>query len=155
VWSVHHIRWHIINTNMCAYTRPLRDFNSGIAGSYPVGFFPNTDLAWTVHYETQMAVVSILSPWYGTLRGNVLLDLVLNWAPRYGDVLGSGGIAPPILTSALDGDKWPASCPGRFISSERLLGTHWIGGCVDTRAGLNAVAKRTFPILAGILILVV
>jgi hypothetical protein len=27
---------------------------------------------------------------------------------------GSGGIAPPFLTSALDGDEWSASRPGRF-----------------------------------------
>jgi hypothetical protein len=42
---------------------------------------------------------------------------------------GSGGIAPRILlTSALDGDEWSASRPGRFTPKERAPDTHWIGG---------------------------
>jgi hypothetical protein len=32
---------------------------------------------------------------------------------------GSGGIAPPFLTSALDEGKWSASSPGHFIPRER------------------------------------
>jgi hypothetical protein len=40
-------------------------------------------------------------------------------------MLGSGGIAPPFLTLALDLGKWSASCPGRFtvmlIEAEMLL----------------------------------
>jgi hypothetical protein len=36
-----------------------------------------------------------------------------------------------------NGGEWTASCPGRFTP-----GTHWIGGWVDPRAGLDAVAKR-------------
>jgi hypothetical protein len=40
---------------------------------------------------------------------------------------GSGGIALPFLTSALDGGEWSASRPGRFISGEIAPGTHWIG----------------------------
>jgi hypothetical protein len=44
------------------------------------------------------------------------------------------------LTSALDGDEWSASRPGRFAPS-----THWIGGWVDTRAGLYTVLKRKIP----------
>jgi hypothetical protein len=49
------------------------------------------------------------------------------------------------LTSALDGGEWPASRPGRFTPRERAPGTHWIGGWVGPRAGLDAVVKRTFP----------
>jgi hypothetical protein len=41
---------------------------------------------------------------------------------------GSGGIAPPFLTSALDGGEWSASRPYRFTPGERAPGTHWIGG---------------------------
>jgi hypothetical protein len=41
--------------------------------------------------------------------------------------MGSGGIALPFLTSALDWDKWSASRPGRFTAKERTSGTHWIG----------------------------
>jgi hypothetical protein len=43
------------------------------------------------------------------------------------------------LTSVLDGDEWLASCPGRFTRRERAAGTHWIGGWVGPRAGLEAV----------------
>jgi hypothetical protein len=41
------------------------------------------------------------------------------------------------LTSALVGGKWSASCPGRFTPEERAPGTHWIGGWVHPRAGLD------------------
>jgi hypothetical protein len=43
------------------------------------------------------------------------------------------------LTSALVGDEWSASRPGRFTPGERAPGTHWIGGWVDPRAGLDDV----------------
>jgi hypothetical protein len=46
------------------------------------------------------------------------------------------------LTSALDGDKWSASRPGRFTAGERTPGTHWIGGWVGPIAGLHVVFKR-------------
>jgi hypothetical protein len=44
------------------------------------------------------------------------------------DLQESGGIAPPFLTSALDGGEWLASSSKRFTSWERDPGTHWIGG---------------------------
>jgi hypothetical protein len=34
-------------------------------------------------------------------------------------IWGSGGIAPPFLTSALDGGEWSASRPGRYTPEER------------------------------------
>jgi hypothetical protein len=43
-------------------------------------------------------------------------------------VWGSGGIAPPFLTSALNGGEWSASRPCRFTPGERKHGTYWIGG---------------------------
>jgi hypothetical protein len=46
------------------------------------------------------------------------------------------------LTSALDGGEWSASRPGRAILGERTPGTHWIGGWVGPRAGLDAGARR-------------
>jgi hypothetical protein len=58
---------------------------------------------------------------------------------------GSGGIAETFLTSAQDGGEWAASRPGRLTPRERAPGTHWIGGWVGPRAGLDAVVKRTFP----------
>jgi hypothetical protein len=49
------------------------------------------------------------------------------------------------LTSVLDGNEWSASRPGRFTSKENS-GTHWIGGRVGPRAGLDVVAKiKSFP----------
>jgi hypothetical protein len=60
---------------------------------------------------------------------------------------GSGVIAPLIfLTSALDGGEWSASLPGHFTPRERAPGTHWIGGWMGSRAGLDAVVKREIPI---------
>jgi hypothetical protein len=49
------------------------------------------------------------------------------------------------LALALDGGEWSASCPGHFTPRERSPGTHWIGGWVGPRAGLDAVVKRKIP----------
>jgi hypothetical protein len=56
---------------------------------------------------------------------------------------GSGGIVPQTL--ALDGCEWSASCTGRFTRRERVPGTHWTGGWVGPRTGLDAVVKRKIP----------
>jgi hypothetical protein len=48
------------------------------------------------------------------------------------------------LTSELAGGEWSASRPGRFTTRERAPSTHWIGGWVDPRAGLDDVEKRKF-----------
>jgi hypothetical protein len=53
-----------------------------------------------------------------------------------------GDIAPPPLTSALDGGEWSAPYPGCFTPKERAPGTHWIGGWVDPRAGPDTVEKN-------------
>jgi hypothetical protein len=49
--------------------------------------------------------------------------------------------------SVLDGGEWSASRPGCFTPRERDSGTHWIGGWVGPRAGLDAVVKRKIPSL--------
>jgi len=49
------------------------------------------------------------------------------------------------LTSALDGGKWSALRPGHFTPGVKAPGTHWIGGWVGARSGLDAVAKRRNP----------
>jgi hypothetical protein len=54
------------------------------------------------------------------------------------------------LTSVLAGGEWSASRPGRFTPGERTPDTHWIGGWVDPRAGLDDVEKRTFLTLPGL-----
>jgi hypothetical protein len=40
----------------------------------------------------------------------------------------SGGIAPPFMTSVLDGGEWSASLPGRFTPEEITPGTSWKRG---------------------------
>jgi hypothetical protein len=49
------------------------------------------------------------------------------------------------LTLALYGGEWSALRPGRFTPRERTPDTHWIGGWVGPRAGLDAVVKRKIP----------
>jgi hypothetical protein len=49
------------------------------------------------------------------------------------------------LSLALDGGEWSDSHPDRFIPRERAPGTHWTGGWVRPRAGLDAVVKRKIP----------
>jgi hypothetical protein len=53
---------------------------------------------------------------------------------------GSGGIAPPFLTSALDGGEWSPLRPGRFTPS-----THRKGDWVGPRVGPDAVEERVSP----------
>jgi hypothetical protein len=45
------------------------------------------------------------------------------------------------LTLALAGGEWSAARTGRFTPGERAPGTHWIGGLVDPRAGLDDMEK--------------
>jgi hypothetical protein len=54
------------------------------------------------------------------------------------------------VASALAGGEWLASRPGRFTARVRAPGTHWIGGWVDARAGLNGVEKRKCLTLPGL-----
>jgi hypothetical protein len=54
------------------------------------------------------------------------------------------------LTSALAGGEWSTSRPGRFTPGERAPGTHWRGGWMDLRAGLDDLEKRKFLTLPGL-----
>jgi hypothetical protein len=49
------------------------------------------------------------------------------------------GIAPQFLTSALDGGEWSASRHGCFTPGGRDAGTHWIGGWLGPRIGLDVL----------------
>jgi hypothetical protein len=49
------------------------------------------------------------------------------------------------LTSALDGGEWSATRLYRFTPGKRAPGTHWIGGWVGSRAGLDDVEKIIDP----------
>jgi hypothetical protein len=54
------------------------------------------------------------------------------------------------LTSTLVGGEWSVPRPCRFTPGERALGTHWTGGWVEPRAGLDATEKRKFLTLLGL-----
>jgi hypothetical protein len=62
----------------------------------------------------------------------------------------SGGISQPLLTSALHVGEWLASRPNRFAPEEIAPGTHWIGGWVGHRRGLDAMEKKEILPLPGI-----
>jgi hypothetical protein len=58
--------------------------------------------------------------------------------------MGGGGIAPHIFNLP-SWWKLSASCLSLFIPRKGAPATHWIGGWVDSRAGLNAVSKGENP----------
>jgi hypothetical protein len=43
---------------------------------------------------------------------------LINFALCYEGIWVTGGITPPLLTSALDGGEWSTSRPGGFTSGE-------------------------------------
>jgi len=49
------------------------------------------------------------------------------------------------LTSALDGGEWLASRHNSFTLGVRTHVTHWIGGWVGSRTGLDDVARTKIP----------
>jgi hypothetical protein len=53
------------------------------------------------------------------------------------------------LTSELDGGECSVSRPGRFTPGETAPRTHWIGGWVGPRDGLDDM-KRKFLTLPGL-----
>jgi hypothetical protein len=54
------------------------------------------------------------------------------------------------LTSVLAGGEWSASRPGRFTPVEIAPDTHWIGGWVNPRAGLDDLERRKIVPLPGL-----
>jgi hypothetical protein len=63
---------------------------------------------------------------------------------------GGGHIDPHLLDHGTNGGEWSASRPGPFTPGERALGAHWVGGWVDSRAGVDDVEKRKFLTLPGL-----
>jgi hypothetical protein len=57
---------------------------------------------------------------------------------------GSGCIIHIFLTSALVEGEWSASRPYRFTPGERAPSTHWLGGWVEPRAGMDDAGKKKF-----------
>jgi hypothetical protein len=76
------------------------------------------------------------------VKGNSLLNSIgkavpaLHWTLRHKDVGGNGGIVPVLLTSALRGCEWSASCSGPS--------TRWVGGWLDpqSRSGSYGQEKK-------------
>jgi len=56
------------------------------------------------------------------------------------------------LTLAVDGGEWSVSLPDSLTAGERAPSSHWVGGSLSPRTGLDAVTKRRNPIIvpAGI-----
>jgi hypothetical protein len=69
------------------------------------------------------------------------LSLCFNWAPRHEGVLFDLGTRWRCVVSFT---------PRPLYSQGTAPGTHWIGGWVSPRAGLDAVVKEKFPVLAEI-----
>jgi hypothetical protein len=61
--------------------------------------------------------------------------------------MGDGDIASPFLISVLDGGEWSVSRTGRFTPGEREHATHWIGGWVGSRDGVDACGVRKISCL--------
>jgi hypothetical protein len=59
----------------------------------------------------------------------------------------SRGTAISFLTSALDGDEWSATRPGRFTTCEISRGTHWIWGWAIPRTSLDVMENRKISTL--------
>jgi hypothetical protein len=100
---------------------------------------------YILYYRGTVKTSSLLSEQRLCIFSKVKVKLslcLISYALRHEDVWGSGGIALPFLTSALDGGEWSASRPCRFNPGERASGTHWIGGWVGPRVRLDAVEKR-------------
>jgi hypothetical protein len=71
---------------------------------------------------------------------------LVHWqARRHEDIWGSGGIAPPVSTSALDECESLASLRDCFNPRKRDLGANWEEGWLDLRASLDAVEYRKLP----------
>lgn len=54
-------------------------------------------------------------------------------------------VAPPFLTSALQGGEWSAPRPSNFTPWEAVTDTNCMGGCVGLRDDLEAVTRKIFP----------
>jgi hypothetical protein len=69
-----------------------------------------------------------------------------NWASRHESVLREWRYScTHSFISALYGGEWSALIPGRFTPSERVPGTHWIGGWVGSRTVLDSVGNSKIP----------
>jgi hypothetical protein len=81
---------------------------------------------------------------YGLITA-ATMGLVYWQARRREDIWGSGGIAPPVSTSALDGCERLVSLRDCFNPGKRGQGAHLKEGWLGLRASLDAVKYRKIP----------
>jgi hypothetical protein len=99
----------------------------------------------------RMATVSSASArdsWLSLTRK--LREFTFDLTSRSSKHMEEWGTTPPFITFALDGGEWSGLRPCRFTPGERAPGTHWIGGWMGPRFGLDAVEKRQILPLTGI-----
>jgi hypothetical protein len=80
------------------------------------------------------------SKWKLKQKVKLPLCLIKQLSTRPWRLMGSGGLAPPYLTSALE-DEWSGRDFGRLTP-----GTHYIGGWVAPRAGIDVMEKHLLPL---------
>jgi hypothetical protein len=73
-----------------------------------VYFYVRFVMSWIVILLVCEQLLSLLVNTSGKVKIRFSLCLI-NYAPHHEDIWGSGGIAPPLLTSTLDGGEWLAS----------------------------------------------
>jgi hypothetical protein len=91
-------------------------------------------------YFDQLSVASEIA--FGGGGGGKFSMSLINYASRHEDAWRNAGVAPPLLTSALDVGVQSAPHPGHFTHGKRAPSTHWIGGWLGPESGLDAVQKR-------------
>jgi hypothetical protein len=98
-----------------------------------------------VFFSCEFADVSF-AIWHNLLlivflcKGKVVT--VVNYAPHHDNVLRSGEVAPRIYNLGTRRRRVISFMSRPLYPEVRSSGTHWTGGWVGHRAGLDAVAKR-------------
>jgi hypothetical protein len=64
--------------------------------------------------------------------------------------MGEWRYSSTIPDLSISWSEWSASYTSWFTPRKRAPGTHWTGGWVDPRAGLDDVEKRKFLTLSGL-----
>jgi hypothetical protein len=114
----------------------------------PEGSLPRSQEPAISFYPEPMNPVYITLYYLSKIRLKVKLSLYLTKQGQcQEDIRRNGDVAPPFLTSALDGGQWLVSRPGRFTPGERASCTQWIGDWAGPLACLIVREKQQiFPL---------
>jgi hypothetical protein len=135
-------------------TLQIRDSLSSLRWSFHSFSIRDTEIIqhpaliwWSVKWYSLAYINVTVGNKTRTLIKKVKLSLWFSWATPHEGALGEWIYknSTHSLTSALDGGERSASRPGSSTPRERAHGTHWIGGWVGHRAGLDAVVRRKIP----------